>query len=149
VVNLEREISWFWFKMMALSIYRGYVRWPSMKSKTPTRLELHRLKFQQSKGKEQLLLWDELTDAELGLISRDFFSRSLFTKRQLDPYSAYADVLSSWGVMCPHPPDRRQTVEMKRDTFIGRFFVCGCCGSRIMDIGRAFYPTKKAVGTNG
>lgn len=120
-----------------------------MKNKTPTRLELHRLKFHQAEGKQPLLLWDELTDSELSLISRDFFSRALYARRQADPYSVYSDVLSSWGVMCPHPADRRETVQIKKDTSVGRFFICKCCGSRIMDSGRAFWPTKKVAGKNG
>lgn len=146
-MSLERKFSWF--KLMARSIYRGYVRWPYMKSKTPTRLELHRLKFRQAEGKQAMLLWDELTDAELSLISRDFFSRSFLVQRQSDPYSVYSDVLSSWGVMCPHPTEKRTVVQMKKDVYIGRFSICGCCGSRVMDVGRAFWPTKKAVGKNG
>ena len=76
----------------------------------PTRLELHRLKFNQDGGKGELLTFDQLTPAEKKLINDDILGD---TRVQRIDFTGPMDervfdevrtrVLSEWGVMCLHP----------------------------------------------
>ena len=86
----------------------------------PTRLELHRLKYHKENHRVPLLSMSSLDPVEKLLVSKDFFSRLFLQRRINQPYEVYAEVLSSWGIMCPHPQ-------------LGKDHVCGCCGSRVLD----------------
>lgn len=91
-----------------------------MPRRTPTRLELHRLRYHKENHRLPLLPLDTLDTFEKLLISRDFFSRLFIERRITHPYEVYGEVLSSWGIMCPHPQ-------------LGKDSVCGCCGSRVLN----------------
>jgi hypothetical protein len=90
-----------------------------MPRRTPTRLELHRLRYHKENHRLPLLPMSSLDTIEKLLISKDFFSRLFFERRLSHPYEVYGEVLSSWGIMCPHPQ-------------LGKDSVCGCCGSRVL-----------------
>ena len=92
--------------------------------RTPTRLELHRLKYTMGGCVGPLLSYDELDEKELKLISSDFFD-SIVDKEKEDLNKLFMETLSSWGVMCVHPKENRD----QRDGF----FLCGCCGCAVID----------------
>lgn len=92
-----------------------------MKRKLPTRLELHRLKRHHNGGKGQLLHMFELDDAERFLISRDFFQAVWVDGQRQNPYKILAEVLASWGVMCPHPEEQWD--------YGSRWVACRGCGT--------------------
>jgi hypothetical protein len=86
----------------------------------PTRLELHRLRYRKEGHKIPLLDMSALDPIEKVLVSNDFFSRLFLERRISHPYEVYGEVLSSWGLMCPHPqPVRKDSV-------------CGCCGAQVI-----------------
>lgn len=77
-----------------------------MKSrKTPTELELHRLKFHSKGKKSRRVSLDSLDDGDKKLFADDVFTRVYSEKKE--PYSAYAEALDDWGVSCPHPQHLR------------------------------------------
>jgi hypothetical protein len=77
---------------------------------TPTRLEVHRLKYHQNGRRGPLLKYIELDTVEKGLIQTELLQdvrikRIDFTG-ELDEQiydSVYMEVLSDWGVACSHP----------------------------------------------
>lgn len=100
-------------------------------AKRPTRLELHRLKYQAASGKLPLLFLKELSEKEKKMVSDDFFSRELLGDRLSDPHTTLAAVLASWGVMCTHPPQLGVAEKLTKATE-ARWFVCSACGCRVL-----------------
>jgi hypothetical protein len=76
-----------------------------MNRKTPTRIELHRLKFHASGRVIGLIPFDRLDQEEKKIVAQDILT-NIYTTGE-DPYKVYAEVLNSWGVMCPHPQHMR------------------------------------------
>lgn len=103
-----------------------------MPARKPTRLELHRLRYHKENHRIPLLTMSCLDPIEKLLVSRDFFSRLFLEKRLTHPYEVYADVLSSWGVMCPHPQHVRKES------------VCGCCGAQVIGDRQVPLPRRAA-----
>ena len=89
--------------------------------KTPTRLEVHRLKFHQAKRKGPLMTFAELTPAEARLVMNDVFSAMVLSGSRVGPYGVYNEVLSKWGIVCPHPASQRRGHEE------GGHFRCESC----------------------
>lgn len=91
---------------------------------SPTKLELHRLKYQATGGKHRLLAWSDLTDDERRTVSRDIFLALRSHGQDRDYYEIYLEVLMEWGIMCPHPNHLK--------TYIDRphlHFRCSMCGT--------------------
>jgi hypothetical protein len=103
-----------------------------MSSRLPTRLELHRLKLAKNNFVGELLSIDDLDEAENKIISEDFFKRIHVKNEDDDNYSIYGQVLSSWGVICPHPKERI-TVDEKRENGVHLYFNCRCCGALVVN----------------
>ncbi len=66
------------------------------------------------------------------MVNRDVFSN--IRSSDGDPYVVYANVLSSWGIMCPHPQTRRLYGGYRRHRVaqpVSRYFwyECECCGT--------------------
>jgi hypothetical protein len=101
---------------------------------TPTRLELHRLKFHQNGRVGPRLSLQQLSDAEKELIQHDLLEdvrvkRIDFTG-DLDEEvfdQVYLEVLCSWGVMCTHPSGSLQPSRHP----LAR--TCSVCGSMVTD----------------
>lgn len=80
------------------------------RSGKPTRLEIHRLKFQQTGGKCHLLRLEQLNDREKDLINQEIL-QDVRVKRidftgDLDEQifdDVQSRVLAEFGVMCNHP----------------------------------------------
>jgi hypothetical protein len=101
-------------------------------AKRPTRLELHRLKYCAAEGKHPLIPWKDLSDFEKNQFSTSFFQALFVDKQKRDPYVVYADELSNWGIMCPHPQHKRLyggTVRSEVPVGSHRWYLCECCAS--------------------
>lgn len=102
--------------------------------RTPTRLELHRLKYHWTGKKSALLTYVQLDPEEQRQISEAVFNSVYLDKS--DPYAAYARVFSEWGVACPHPQHKRyysgatSSIVALRDH---RWYWCDCCGCSCMN----------------
>jgi hypothetical protein len=78
---------------------------------TPTRLELHRLKHLQANRRGPLLTVHELSDEEKEILNSELMQDvrvqrlgAIREKESTEIWdAAYLDVLSEFGVMCPHP----------------------------------------------
>lgn len=71
---------------------------------------------------------EELTGGELSLLNNDFFDRVRERAPETleEMYQLYISVLHRWGVMCPHPIDRR-----KYDTS-SRWYDCSLCRASVI-----------------
>lgn len=98
--------------------------------KTPSRLELHRLRYNANGRRGPLLTIHELDDYEKDIIQQELLKdvrvqRLTFT----DPMDeeiydgVYLKVLSEWGIMCNHP---HYSVEPIKNSAGYRCGVCGC-----------------------
>lgn len=83
---------------------------------TPTRLELHRLKYHQMGKTGPLLVGTELTEEEKDILNRavakDIRVKDLEFCDKMDEKiydQVQAEVYSDWGVMCPHYIDIDKT----------------------------------------
>ena len=88
------------------------------------RLIAHRLKFLQNGKKGQLLAAGDLTKDEKNFLQRELLKdvrvRQIDFTGDMDEQifdEVEMQVLSEWGVMCPHPPASRQRYNCS---------VCGC-----------------------
>lgn len=93
-----------------------------------TRLENHKRTFEQNDRRGPLIRLDELTVEEVQVINSTFFERV-----QKDPpeniedmYRIYIETLHEWGVMCPHPIERR------RYSSCGRWYDCSLCQAAVV-----------------
>jgi len=102
--------------------------------KRPTRLEVHRLKYRAAEGKHPLIPWKDLSDFEKGQFSTAFFQSMFLDKQRRDPYAVYAEELSNWGIMCPHPQHKRLYAGLVRsEAPVGshRWYLCECCQAQV------------------
>lgn len=102
-------------------------------AKTPTRLELHRLKYHKEGMKVSLLTMDELEPEEHSQLSADFF-QTVRKNPGRDPYEVYVEVMADWGVMCHHPQSRRLyegNLKFDYPNSSYRWYLCTCCGSHV------------------
>lgn len=97
---------------------------------TPTRLEVHRLKYHQNGGRGPLLTISELSTEEKDLLTtevmKDIRVQRLTFVDKTDASvwdAAYLDVLQDWGVICHHP---RRSVTSLKVTPGHRCGLCGC-----------------------
>lgn len=104
-----------------------------MGARRPTRLEIHRLKRAAGKP-SQFLLMDELDEDERMAVGQEFFSEVWADGHRRDLYEIYAEVLARWGIMCPHPKERRN--------FLSRWSECQVCGSIVPCSGRDDAPIR-------
>ncbi len=103
-----------------------------MSRKKQTRLELHRETYVSESGRVILLRFEELSSAEQQMVAKDIFSS--IGKTGGDPYRIYAKVLSTWGIMCPHPQSKRLYGGRKRYPLPQLsekypWYLCECCES--------------------
>lgn len=100
--------------------------------KRQTRLETHRDLYNSGNRKTTLLRFEELSAREARMVNRDVFAS--IRESADDPYKLYARVLSSWGVMCPHPQSKRLYAGLQRfhtpqPASRYHWYSCECCGS--------------------
>jgi len=69
------------------------------------RIVSHRDAFRKAKGTGPLLRWSDLSVAERALIVGDLAGRC--QAGATPDRSVFLAVIHSWGVMCPHPQERR------------------------------------------
>jgi hypothetical protein len=100
----------------------------------PTRLELHRLKYNQNGRRGPLLRMSDLTDKEKDIISsevlKDVRVKRLDFTGDLDEQifdEVQFGVLSEFGVMCPH-----SLTEPGFHKFSERCITCGCVMTTIV-----------------
>jgi hypothetical protein len=94
----------------------------------PTRLEIHRLKWNQNGRRGPMLAYASLDDLEKELVQKELL-QDIRVKRidftgDMDEQiydQVYLEVLNEWGVTCPHP-----TSALKRSTFSLFCSTCGC-----------------------
>lgn len=107
------------------------------KRSTPTRLELHRLRFNRDGHTGSLLSFDELDERERDIISHEFFETLHVSGSMRDPYEAIVKVFSSWGIMCIHPEERRVACS--------HGYVCNCCGCIVIENKRTEETSVRSV----
>ena len=90
-----------------------------MARKTPTYLEIHKLKMSWDKSKPLINFYD-LCDKDVALISKEMFA-TIGKNKDRDPYEIYSEVFLKWGIECPHPLARRKYSKNER------WYVCSCC----------------------
>jgi hypothetical protein len=97
---------------------------------TPTRLEVHRLKFHQNGRRGTLLTISELSSEEKDILTKEVMKDIRVQKLTFVNRSdaeiwdgAYLEVLQDWGVICHHP--RRSVTSLKK-TPGHRCELCGC-----------------------
>lgn len=83
-----------------------------MSVEKPTRLERHRIAFISRKRRGAYLRVFDLTTDEMADLSDQVFSwfsrkRELTPGTETDPHQTYLEVLTDWGIICPHPEDMR------------------------------------------
>jgi hypothetical protein len=113
------------------SSYEDFIKDDDMKQKlTPSRLELHRMKFHHLEGKCELLSIYELDEYEKDLLQQELLKnvkvkRLTFTNDEDEEIydKAFFDVCSEWGVMCVHPTYRVKKLE---NTVGWHCDLCGC-----------------------
>lgn len=110
----------------------------SQRARIPTRIELHRLKYLWSKNQanfSELITFAELDPASKKLVSDDVFSQIRRNGGE-DRYRVYAEVLASWGIICPHPQHMRLysgKVESPFPLASHRWYKCKCCECSCMN----------------
>lgn len=105
-----------------------------MSKRIPTRVELHRLKYHWSGRKIRPIPFDRLDPEEKGIVARDILSNVYINR--CDPYRAYADVLSSWGLACSHPQHMRNYPGIGKShfpLFQHRWYDCNICGCTVVN----------------
>lgn len=97
---------------------------------TPTRLELHRMKFHQAGRRGSLLTLSSLSDEEKEIIQRELLQdvrvKKIDFTGEMDEEifdGVYLEVLAEWGVMCTHPASSTEPVPGMRAR---RCKVCDC-----------------------
>lgn len=95
-----------------------------------TKLEAHREFFQSNHGRGPLLRLEDLDVADYELLNKDFLVRAKgSTEPSLDSiYAVYLQVLTSWGVICPHPLGYR-TFNDKGTSWYG----CSLCQTVVLN----------------
>lgn len=102
-----------------------------MPRRTPTRIELHRLKYHWLGRKIDLIPFDSLDQEEKKIVAEDVLNK-IYLNGSKDHYRVYAEVLASWGVICPHPQHMRLYsghVRSPYNPLTGhRWYDCQVCG---------------------
>lgn len=114
-----------------------------MSSRTPTRLELHRLKYHWSGQTLTPIPFDRLDPEEKGIVARDALTH-IYLNRGQNPYQVYAEVLGNWGVVCPHPQHVRLYSGQKSSPYPlagHRWYDCQMCGCSVFN--EDFYQSRK------
>ena len=95
---------------------------------TPTRLEVHRLKWHQNGRRGPMLSYAELDGVEKEILQKELLQdvriKWIDFTGDMDEQiydQVYLEVLSSWGVACPHP-----TSALKRSEHALLCSTCGC-----------------------
>lgn len=108
-----------------------------MKSRSLTRLDLHRLKFKSGKTTERLSFF-ALDDVEKKIVADDVFSK-IYLNRDNDPYVIYSYVLEDWGVACPHPQHLRLYEGVRLSHFPekeSKWYSCSLCRCTVINSDR-------------
>lgn len=116
--------------------------------KTPTRLDVHRLLYHWLGRKTSLLQFDSLDEEEKKTISNAVFT-NMYLNRDADKYAVYAETLSDWGVMCPHPQHMRVYPDGSSShfhDFSQRWFSCRVCNCTVFT-DRDCHENSKKLGT--
>lgn len=94
-----------------------------------SRLESHRRNFELNDRRGDLLRLDELTADEVGMVNSTFFERvHKEPPEDLDSmYKVYIETLHEWGIMCPHPVERR------RFSLCNRWYDCALCQATVIN----------------
>jgi len=114
-----------------------------MSRQTPTRIELHRLKFHWNKGLGPLIPFDVLSPDEKRILAEEILTKIHLNKGR-SPYEVYAEILSLWGVACCHPQHMRKYSGTKESQFPlldHRWYNCQVCKCSVMN--EDFEPKKK------
>lgn len=85
------------------------------------------------KGKGPMLKMSDLDPFEKQIVSDDFFSRRQDGK---DMGKNYLEVLSSWGIICPHPQDRRLyegSIRSEHHESNRHWFICEMCECHVIN----------------
>ena len=105
-----------------------------------TRLERHRIEFENARRMGPLLPLDDLDPEEVALVNRSFLERC--RRDRVDGidqmYEAYVGSLHEWGVMCPHPQHLRlydgwQRSDSPLPFTESPWFSCGICRAAVMN----------------
>lgn len=100
------------------------------RERPPTRLDMHRAKRTQMGLMGPLLRIDELSSVEQQIISDEVFKKIRRRKLEEDHFSIYLEVLNEWGIICPHPIEKRLYVgryRSKMPTASYSWFKCEAC----------------------
>lgn len=76
-----------------------------------------------------------MSKSEVSFISRKVFARIDETK--CDFYTAYRDIFSDWGIMCPHPQEKRLYLgwlQLSVHTSANKWFKCSCCNTIVVNV---------------
>lgn len=114
---------------------------------TPTRLELHRLKYHRDGMKGSLLSFSELSQEERAQLSNDIF-QGIYLNPGRDPYEIVSEVFANWGVGCNHPQARRLYEGRERSAVPSprfRWYTCESCGCCVIneDMPRGELPARR------
>jgi hypothetical protein len=94
------------------------------------RIELHRDEFIKAKGQGPLIALDSIDATGQMILAHAFHEWIAQYKGEGEVYERYLRFLSSWGIMCPHPQERRSypshgsSVLPKQDD---EWYTCGVC----------------------
>lgn len=106
----------------------------------PTKLDIHRTQFHFLNKKIPLVQLSSLSPEEEKLVADDMLGRikvnSIEKKLSADDYyDLYAHALADWGVMCPHPHDRRLYDGEKSfvESSSHRWFICQMCKCAVIN----------------
>jgi len=117
-----------------------------MSRRTPTRIELHRLKHHWLGKRSALIPFHRLDPEEKKLVAEDVLT-SIHANGGEDPYRVYADVLAAWGVVCPHPQHMRRYSGKIRAPYFPltdhRWYDCDVCECSIFN--EDFSPGRSSV----
>jgi hypothetical protein len=115
-----------------------------MSPRTPTRIELHRLKYHWMGKKTDLIPFFRLDPEEKQIVAQDVLTQ-IYLNGGKDPYKIYAEVLNRWGIVCPHPQHMRLYSGQLSSEFPltgHRWYSCPVCGCTCMN--EDFQPTLRA-----
>lgn len=102
---------------------------------TPTRIELHRLRYHWLGKKADLIPFHCLDPEEKKIVAQDVLTH-IYLNGGKDPYRVYAEVFASWGIVCPHPQHMRKysgTTFSEFPLSSHRWYNCGVCGCSIFN----------------
>lgn len=97
-----------------------------------TRFQMHCEDFISSKS-YTLIHIDDIDKSDLSMIAAEVFKLAESIE---DPYEAYIKVISKYGIMCPHPQNKRLYggyLKSASQRFDFRWFNCGMCECSVID----------------